>query len=197
MTLLASQSNAVNIIVPIVVIVMGLLNCFFGYRLMRFWVGIMGFVAGYLICFLILSQFSLNTWVVSLVPLIPGILLIFIAYQIYEVGIFILCATLTFCYSYGLVDRFPKAKVYIIIGGVILAVILGLLAVKFMKPAIIFTTALSGAGNIIAQLMKWIDYDNHVVILIAAIVLGILGMVVQAITTKDYNVDKKKIHKSA
>ena len=169
-------------------LILGILHCFFGFRLLRFWISVTGFLLGLYLGRTISSDFiSEPQYAPWLIGAVCGFLLCFFAYRIYLSGVFIFCGLLA-ASVIGMIP-FPeghawKAVLYILMAaGFVLA---GVLAVKFSRPAVIFITA--GAGAVVSvhalALMKTNISGNPDLQKLVIAVLFAAGAAVQFLTSR-------------
>ena len=74
--------------------VFSLINCFFGYRLLRVWIGAAGFMAGVWCGFGAADYFLDNDALCAIIALAAGVTAAFLALRIYLAGVFLLCGLL-------------------------------------------------------------------------------------------------------
>jgi hypothetical protein len=122
----------------------GLIECFFGYRILRFLLGILGFIAGAVIFGSLGYELTEGSELVSIIAGIAGgIAGAFIMYTLYIVGVFAIGAALGFMtasYVFGILNSDPMPVVLIAS-----ALLGGILAALLQKPMIIIATAFGGA----------------------------------------------------
>lgn len=157
-------------------LVIALIQCFFGYKIIRSWIAIIGFllgaVAGYGIVFSVTDELTYGL----IAGVIGGILLGFLAYKVYLFGVFALALLGTYylCTSF-FGSLHPLSFV--------IAILVAILAVKYMRPAIIFVTAFTGAFAALEAAPAFISYDVTLTIPIG-VVIALIGAAVQFATTK-------------
>jgi hypothetical protein len=141
--------NEMPAIVALVPLVIGVISCFWGYRLFRVILGIVGFVLG---GFLVGSfAYGLSggsviiTAVAAIVGAVVGALLIS---AVYYLGVFVLGAFGGWVLASIVVGMAGAASRLVM--GVVLAALCGILAVIFQRIVIIVATACIGSWNIIA-----------------------------------------------
>ena len=124
--------------------VLSLIYCFFGYKLLRIHISFIMLVIGATIGFLIAVTLNLDMQFVIAAVAVLGILLAVLGFFFYKAGLFILIALLvgTSLYAY-LQDIFHMQ--YIIIICAALGVFFAILACFFVRPVVIIMTAISGA----------------------------------------------------
>jgi hypothetical protein len=122
----------------------GLIECFFGYRILRFLLGVLGFIAGAVIFGSLGYELTEGSEMVSIIAGIAGgIAGAFIMYTLYIVGVFAIGAALGFMtasYVFGILNT--DAITIVLIASALLG---GILAAVLQKPMIIIATAFGGA----------------------------------------------------
>ena len=164
------------------------LQCFFGYKLLRVWIAIIGFFVGFVLGFLVArALIDGEAYLPAIIGIVAGLLLAFVAFRIYLIGVFIYCGGI----AASAVNKisFPEGDVWSIVAIVlcVLAFILaGILAVKFARPCIIAVTAATGAVNAADALRQMFDTlaGNRMLVWGIIIALTAAGMAVQFFTTK-------------
>lgn len=128
--------------ITILMIIPSLLNCFFGYKIQKFFITLGGVVVGGIIGMLVGALSSGESVVVVLAALLFAVLGGFLAFTLYRVGLFItfwLYGTVFFAVFflvYGAYEMIPTA--------VVLGLIVGVLALVLHKGFVICTTAICG-----------------------------------------------------
>lgn len=171
----------------IVLLVVGLLFCFLGFRLTRFVSAIVGAVLGGGLCAFAASSYLPET-IASIGTVAAGVIgALLVAYLFYHISyavIFVICAAIG-----GALGSVPAMAVgagsavfYVIIAAC--AILFGAAGVLFFKPVMIIFT---GLGGLIAapQIFTLANIDTSMKIkLLAGIVLSIIGIVIQFLTTR-------------
>lgn len=144
--------------------VWGALDCFFGYRIVKFTIGVLGLIAGgWLGFWIVLQGLGLSetaAWVGFLVGALLGALL---AFGMYLAGLFILGFSLGFTLSLGLVH--VTGDTQMLLTGLAVGLISGALAVLFQRFLIIVATAWVGALKLtlgLAYFLAGIDWLFYV-----------------------------------
>jgi hypothetical protein len=200
---LGSQAGALGIIAILIGILIGLLNCFLGYRIFRIILGIWGFVIGGLLCggiaFRVLDGAVLPTIVIGFFGAVLGAVL---AVLLYYVGIFMLGAGLGVIVG-GIIGSVFNDTVALVLA-IVLAIIGGIVAIILQKLMIILSTSFGGSAAVVSGIYYLIEGGNQILrtgrttrlppdivtanlgLLIAWFVLGVAGVVVQyTVTAKD------------
>lgn len=177
------QISQLMVIVYGVLCVFGLLNCILGYRILRFWMMIFGFIigagAGFAVTYMSGVQ---DKMVIAGAMAGLGIVLAVVSFLIYRAGIFVLGFGIGISLSIYLVHPTSSFSFFLCI---LIGVGLGVLAMRYAKGVIIIGTSLLGgvlAGFSIAKIAELAQFPYGVG-MAAGIV--ILGMLIQFAINKD------------
>lgn len=177
------QIRQLMVIVYGVLCVFGLLNCILGYRILRFWMMIFGFIigagAGVAVTYMSGVQ---DKMVIAGAMAGLGIVLAVVSFLIYRAGIFVLGFGIGISLSIYLVHPTSSFSFFLCI---LIGVGLGVLAMRYAKGVIIIGTSLLGgvlAGFSIAKIAGLAQFPYGVG-MTAGIV--ILGMLIQFAINKD------------
>lgn len=169
-----------------VTLVIGVLNCFLGYRLLRAWIALAGFYLGVLLFYTLVTYYTENTLIQIGAVLGGGLLLGMASFYIYRLGVFLLCTNIgTVVMSIALQ---PKDSLWFMLC-LGIGILIGLLGMAFVKPMVIASTALGGGFSTAAAAAALLEREPDMKILIFGAVLTLAGVVIQAISSKDQ--DKK------
>ena len=133
-TQVAAQLSALLLIVRVA---FGALNCFMGYRMLKFWISVCGFFLGTGIGMTAVYILQLSGNVKWILPLAAGGITAVLGYEVYLVGAFFLGWVLT---TYGILmvvrqlDIEPKMEILILAAGTLFGVLVGILVVKYARP---------------------------------------------------------------
>jgi hypothetical protein len=173
----------------------GVIDCFFGYRIVKFTIGLLGLIAGgWLGFWIVLQGLGMGegaAWIGFLVGALLGALL---AFGMYLVGLFLLGFSLGFTLSLGLVH--VAGDTQMLLTGLAVGLISGALAVLFQRLVIIIATAWVGALKLTLGLayfvagIDWLFYVHqpdqiaalfrgHPWMFPAVLVVGAVGVAVQ------------------
>lgn len=196
---LLDEINEIMWIIGLLSICFGAVNCFFGYKLYKLVIALNGFVFGSIIggilgligvMYLEISDDTVA--VIVFTGLICGAISSFIAFSTYKLGVFMMNFFIVFVASLAflLSDMSAFELLFIdesellgyVISASIPAFIAGVVAVIFIKPSVILTTAVSGAYEIARGIGTIMDDNNFC--FIAAVILAIIGIAVQFITNR-------------
>jgi hypothetical protein len=180
----------------VIAVLIGILFCFFGYRLFKIVLGIAGFIWGALLVASVVFGLTHSTLAAVLAGLAGGIVFALLAVFLYYVGVFILGTFFGAAIGiFVLAIVGVMTPVWVIL---ILAVLGGVLAVIFQRFMIILSTAFVGAWAVVFGVFHLIPKTEGVaytyIALVAWIVLGVIGMLVQYRVTarKKLEEDRRK-----
>lgn len=171
----------------VVTLIFALLQCFFGYKLLRAWITFVGFLIGFFLGMIISGALGASGYVPVIVGIIAGILIALLAFKIYLVGVFLYCGTIAAAATRLI--PFPEGKGWVAVSFVIAVaafLIAGFLAVKFAKPCIIGITAISGACTAVQAIqelsVEFATSDKAPLLALAGLIAA--GVLVQVLTTR-------------
>lgn len=196
-TFLNGLNTSYSILLSAICLILGLAGCFFGYKLCKLFTALTGFFAGLVIGALIGSKyFQGSNGIIILCALAGGIILASLAYRIYLAGIFVLCFFLGFVTAANLIPLTGNIQFFLCtVSGFIIAT----LALKFVRPVIILTSAVTCANMAVKPLLALAPmtgisfFQESYARLVCFLVLFLLGSIVQFATTTDPT--KKKSEK--
>lgn len=173
-----------NVFVPgaIITIILGLLVCFFGYKIKKLALFILGFIVGYSLGqYVPDSLYAGNTLIHAILPFLTGILVSLVALTAEKVCISLLVSVFIFFLVINIRNADYSAESIIIAG--IAAAIAGAIAGMLVKPASIIATSIIGAyyvgSNVISLGIPGIAEIATPVFYITTCALAILGMLYQ------------------
>lgn len=177
------QISQLMVIVYGVLCVFGLLNCILGYRILRFWMMIFGFIigagAGFGVTYMSGVQ---DKMVIAGAMAGLGIVLAVVSFLIYRAGIFVLGFGIGITLSIYLIHPTSSFSFFLCI---LIGVGLGILAMRYAKGVIIVGTSILGgvlAGLSIAKIAGLAQFPYGVGM---AAGIAILGMLIQFAINKD------------
>lgn len=180
--------SRIDQVITVIVIAYYLLQCFAGYKLIKISIAISSFVTGFSLGLTLSSgHFDADSYIPAVIALGVGILLAFLGYRLYLVGVFILCGSLA-ASAVNLIP-FPQESFYNVLHIILLIaafVIVGILGVRFAKICIIAVTAVTGAINAVGLLKTPVPSldQNQLIAVILIIVLAVFGILVQRATNR-------------
>lgn len=170
----------------IVMVVIGLLSCFLGYRFMKLWVGLAALVIGFFLSFSIARLCGANMTLSIIIGLAVGIVLAIIGFKVYKAGIFVFAAISAYSAAMSIFAQ-HVADVnawWVTVIAVLAGLAVGFLAMKFVWPVIVITTSISGALLISRNILPLLKIDQMIVIYIVTAVIAVMGMVWQFYSTR-------------
>ncbi len=176
-----SAAQQQTVFLPVIIaIIAGLLICFFGYRFIRLWCAIIGFAAGALIAAVIAAAMGAD---VVLIPAIAvGLITAALSFAFYKAGVFVIGFGAALNVANGLMSAYGiEIQWWMIIIALAVAVGIGMLAVRLVKPVIIVCTSLSGAVSVVINILGLFHVTNWVVIFVVSGILAVAGMAYQII----------------
>ena len=138
-------------------LIAGLFQCFFGYRFVKFWITLIGFILGFAAGLGVSSLFIESRVIRYAVCVAAGMLIGFLSFKLYKAGVFIFIGLIgaLICAAALYSSELPY---YIILPVcLIVFIVCGILAVKFQKPVIIVITSVSGAAVTSRALTSMVD----------------------------------------
>lgn len=185
-------AGVINTQILVITIVIGLVLCIFGLKLMRVLSAVVGMLIGAGIGAGIVAVAGLNGTVSLLVILGCGIVMALLSLFLRRVGAFFS----VLCYVFGaLMTVLPTEKIVFVIVAGVAALILAVVAAIYVEPLVVTVSSVAGglmAGPAIITLIGmedkiWIGY-------IAAVVLAGIGILVQLLMQSGKIKKKDKQH---
>lgn len=160
--------------------IFALLNCFFGYKLKRVWIILVGFTCG-LLCGMAPCLLWLKTdaapGIAFTVGMVVGILFGLLANRLYKAGVFLFVGILTFAAVSGL---FPEKWMPAgIIVGIVCGVAVGILSLRYLRSVCIFSTAISGGLLASQNFLRLFNVTNILIVLAVGAAIAVAGAVAQ------------------
>ncbi len=166
----------------LVVLILGVANCFFGYKLMKVWLAFVGVLTGAGLGYGLSIYFLESRGLSLAIAAVGAVLFGAAAFWIYQAGVFLfgLCAgTLGGSFLFR-----PTTSLGFFLC-MLLGAAIGFAGVKFVKPIIIFLTSLAGGMSVGVSAV----YLENLGGMPLGIALGagttVLGVVIQTHTTRD------------
>ena len=134
---IARAAAAMTTLLAVCKVLLGLLNCFLGYKLLKVWVSLCGFFIGLTVGFLAVPRFTQESSAVGWISLGIGVVSGILAYEIYLVGVFAVgwLMTVSLCFSLG---RFlvldDKKKIFLLVAGALVGIFCGCFVGDFCPP---------------------------------------------------------------
>ena len=183
----------IRMLLALASLVLALMECYFGYKFLRFWIGVAGMILGCVLGITVaLRFFEYNTWYPWVIMFICGVIFALLSYSIYKVGVFIFCGLIAASAIYA-VMQLPviagrltgvgdlAAQIITFAPCLIAFILFGILAVKYSKPIIIVITAVAGAMLAVRTLSGLLPNlaASSLYQLVATAAFGISGIVLQ------------------
>lgn len=170
-------------------LILALLGCFFGYKMLKFWISLAGLfigaAAGYGI-----TWYMTNNATYALIGTIAGaILLSILSYKIYLVGVFLLFGFGAYFLS---LSYLPLDGLILTIAAVAIGLVVAILAVIYMRPAIIVITGLQNGLLAVGALAHLVSFPNQSLMIPVGVGLGMLGAAFQFMTTRTKREKRKR-----
>lgn len=183
--------DKLSLIFTVITVAVALLQCYAGYRMLRFWIslagGLIGFAAGFGISYVNLK--NTPVFIPVLIGVAAAALLGFLAFRLYLAGVFVFCGLIAG--SAATLIPFPRQSTWQIVEAVVVVLVFlfaGILSVKFNRQVVILITAISGgirAAHSLAKLVPILrDHTSYGPFLCALLV--ITGIMIQFLTTRNY-----------
>lgn len=160
----------------IAVAVIGLLFCFFGLKMVRFWAAVFGLAVGFSGGAYLASYFGLDGYIPLIIGAVAGIILAVLGARFFLAGVFLVMWILGIAGSACILQ--PKDwKFFLVCAGI--GLVVGLITLKFAGPVTMLITSIFGgfaAGQAIYILLP---LRNRIVNIAVIAVLVILGIIIQ------------------
>lgn len=158
-----------------VILVFGIMNCILGYRLLRFWMMLGGFMLGVSLGFLGVHSMEIQDKYIYIGAMLAGgVVLAIVAFLIYKAGVFMLGAGIGWTVSIYIIHPMTSASFFLCI---LAGVGLGALGVRYCREVLIVATSLMGgimAGLSLAKIGNLGEFPYGVAMSAAFALLGIL-----------------------
>jgi len=173
----------------------GLLDCFFGYRVFKLTIAVLGGFVGAVLGHALAAATGLDSTAAIVAMVVGALVGAGVAFLMYLAAVFL--AGFGFGLTLGVLLLARLDHSAAVIGGVVLGLIGGLVAVKLQKALIVLSTALLGATRAVLALSffthgtGWLYYyaqpaqipallDGHAWMFPAILVLAVIGAIVQS-----------------
>ena len=161
----------------IISLIIGLIVCFFGLKLLSVFVALVGFCFGGVLGGAAALQFNVGGLVLGVIMLIAGVVFALLFCKLYKVGVFLWAFFLGGGAAAVLLK--PETLVFMIIC-LVIGIVFAVLSVIFVEPIVIIGTSVNGgltAGAAIAGLLGM--SQNILISLGSGALLAVLGILVQ------------------
>jgi len=168
----------------IIVAIIGLLQCFFGYKLFRGLCALVGFAVGCTIGmalarWLIGFDTTLMTTISMLAVIILGVVFALLAFRVFLAGFFIYAFIAVYSLVFFTIGPIVGAVPIGIITSIIVSILIGIVVIKNERVLIILVTALSGALCAAGSTTLFLPNMHQFLVMALAVVLTLLGFIAQ------------------
>ncbi|MDO4555222.1 MAG: hypothetical protein Q4B70_08785 [Lachnospiraceae bacterium] len=173
----------------VISLILALLGCFFGYRMIKFWISLAGLLIGGIAGFVIAGQFTDNMAYAATAAIIAAILVSFLSYKIYLAGVFLLAGFGAYFLS---ASYLPLDGTPLIVASVAIGIVVAILAVTYMRPAIIVLTGIQNglvASGSLITLVPSLHSSNSIPL---GVGLAVVGIAFQFMTTRTKKEKRKR-----
>lgn len=175
----ASYVSGNEMTISIAVIVLAVLTCFFGVKIFRIWMALIGFLTGCVIGFYIpVNALQLSVGVGLIAGLIVGIVLAVISAKIYVISV--MFASWLFSATAMVVILQPKTWLWMLVCAGI-GIIPALISLKFAEPMVIIATGMFGGITVAAKGAELLGFSEQIIVWILGLVAACFGIMVQFI----------------
>lgn len=168
--------NQTDMIILAVIAAVGVLFCFLGLKMVRFWAAIFGLLVGVAGGFYLSVYFGLEGYVPLIIAGVAGIILAVLGVGFYRAGVFLVGWILGIAGSaYAMQPKdWKMALICVAIG-----LVIGLITLKFAEPVTILVTSVFGGFFAGQAAYIMLPVTNHIIGIAIIIVLVILGIIIQ------------------
>lgn len=166
-----------NMGVSIAGVVLGLLICFLGLKLIRVLAALAGFLAGGILGIVVSQMLGLQEMPFLVVTLVAAVIVAVLSAALYRFGVFLWVCYLGISTGLLLMDSDSIVLMIVCIGA---GLLLAILASIFLDPLIIIVSALTGGFLAGASIAGLAGFEDHFLITcVIGAALAILGLAVQ------------------
>lgn len=154
---------------------------FWGYKLLKFWIGLIGFLIGAMLGAVAGILLKADTPVLIGTVLAAGVIFASLAFFFYKMGIFLVVAV----NGYGIASTLLKSldgdkKLWwVILVCAAVGIGCGILATVFVRPVVIVLTAFGGASALAFTICPMLGLESFAISAIVMAVLAVLGILWQ------------------
>lgn len=179
----AQNLQGAGTVVVVITIVLGILNCFLGYKMLKFWVTLIGLVIGGIVGYSIGAGIGGDSQIIPIIAmLVGGIIVAAIAFKVYLGGVFILCGGLTYLFMNNWLKP-ETVLIYLIC--IAAAIAVGVLGTLFVKPVIILSTGILGGLSVGGGILELFNMQESPYGIWIGIAIAVLGVIVQFLANKN------------
>ena len=170
---LSAIESSISGILLVISLTVGVLQCFFGYKLMKFWIALAGLVVGGVLGAIVGGALSRDVGSAVIVGILGAILVAFLAVKIYYIGLFVFGSGSSFFIALLLTDKNVTLSI-------VFALVIGFLTAFMAKRVVIVVSAISGGVAIGSALGSQADQASRIpLMLLLSILFSVLGLLYQ------------------
>ena len=182
--------NMIMTAVMAAAVVFAILNCFWGYQMMRLWMSIIALVIGGIVG----GIFALKTFddknMIVIVAVGCGMVVAMLANLVYRLGLVILCGGVVFL-TFEIL--FPMASMAVHMGFVALGIVAGIAAFTYEDLLVTWVTGICGGLGVAKVVCMFLKVENPVIAIVAGAAIAALGIRFQYRNMKkDPDVEKRQ-----
>jgi hypothetical protein len=169
-------------VMSLIFLIVGLLLCFFGFKIQKMLITVAWFLIGYNLVGYANDYFHLisDSNILILVSIVVGLLLSGVGFKLEKLALFIAVAYLTFT-SIKAYIPIDDPRILLLVQAA-LALIAGALSTLFIKPILIGVSSFAGAALVKEYLPLFITIPANI-LLIIVIVIAVAVVIVQLMTS--------------
>lgn len=168
--------NSIGVIVLATAVLIGVLWCFLGLKLVRMWSAIMGFAIGFCVAWQAASVFALEDRVLLIIGLVTGIILACLGSILYRVGVFIV----VFLAGTVLAIQIFTPDSMLWMGGCLgIGLVIALLTIAYAEPVTMVVTGGLGALILGNALCFFVPLEGKLVRIVGTVLFAVLGIWIQ------------------
>lgn len=172
------------------VVVFAVLNCFWGYQMMRLWMSLIALAVGALAGGIFALRFFSERNTIFIIAVVCGMAVAMLANLVYRLGLIILCGGVVFL-TFELL--FPVASLGVHMGFVALGIVAGIGAFEFEDVVVTWVTGICGGLATARIICMFLKMENPFIAIVIGAVIAALGIRFQyAKLRKDPDVEKRQ-----
>ena len=179
-----------SMIILIIELAVSLIICLFGYRMLRTWGSLLGFIIGASIGTYIAEILFKNDILTLIIAVVAGFFLGMLSFHIYSLGLFLSTFFFgsAFAAQFGALFINERNMLLIVTGAA--GLIVAIICLIFLKPVIIPLTALFGGFKAARYAIVFIPLSEPWVLPALSAILVAVGAGVQFVATSNYKVSR-------
>ena len=166
--------STIQLIMVVAMIAIGLMWCFLGHKMIRFWAVLLGLGYGFLLGSSLAGQVSNDAIVIAIIGVIVGLIIALVSAIFLKVGIFIFAALAVMT---PIVTAIQPQSTIVWIVCLVIALAAAVVAVILATPFLILVTAFFGAVMTVFQVGYLLNLDMPARIVAIGVLFLIGGMV--------------------